>query len=390
MVMFGTTRKAMKKWPHLSKEDAQLCWKVWKCPGHEEAGYLVEMIRQKRYDALKVVCGMSLSDAAFSAAFVQGWQGRDMDAITLLAPACAGELNATAQKELLVELVNSPDWTFAMPDAFKALKRVDVSYLVGWICRMDAQEQPRLFADLYKKRRDSYVDIVTNAMHRDIAVFDIALAAMPDTPDDPTYVARVGKAYLNSKDALPFTLFEKLIARGMYVSLEEGLLLKMALKRGRLDCAQALLDAGYDLRTLGQRVLDAVKGDAVRPDAVTFLEEKMGVALPKAAKNAVVDGFRLLATDTVGRTLPMPDGGHLSIVFNFTLRQQIVVSHPADENGAPSAPSVVPFDTLGAGDGVQAAAQALIALGGDAARANDATRGGARQILLKQPARGEG
>ena len=74
--------------------------------------------------------------------------------------------------------------------------------------------------------------------------------------------------------------------------------------------------------------------------------------------------FALITKDTLAEIQELPEGGRLTILFNFALRQQMVVMQTPDL--PPSAPAITNFDDIKNHQAIVAAGEKLIALGGDA------------------------
>lgn len=74
--------------------------------------------------------------------------------------------------------------------------------------------------------------------------------------------------------------------------------------------------------------------------------------------------FALVTKDTLAEIQELPDGARLTILFNFALRQQMVVMQTPDL--PPSAPAITNFDDIKNHQAIVAAGDKLIALGGDA------------------------
>lgn len=74
--------------------------------------------------------------------------------------------------------------------------------------------------------------------------------------------------------------------------------------------------------------------------------------------------FALVTKDTLAEIQELPEGGRLTILFNFALRQQMVVMQVPDL--PPSAPTITNFDDIKNHQAIVAAGDKLVALGGDA------------------------
>lgn len=163
-----------------------------------------------------------------------------------------------------------------------------------------------------------------------------------------------------------------LMASGIDVHYNNGLLLMHALYKSNLWLADMLIKAGFDARLYHDEIKAFFKDRHIAHGTRVYLQDKLGFAasggapaLPPPARND--DGVTPSAREgVVGATYvtrtALPDGGRLSVVFNFSLRQQYVFV----ENGQHiSPPTVTPFNAVPA-ETLQEATRAFLADGGDA------------------------
>lgn len=144
------------------------------------------------------------------------------------------------------------------------------------------------------------------------------------------------------------------------VDAGDGRLMRQVLKNGDMALAQLLAERGFNFDRYGEAVLrDLYECDAGQA-AIDFMTSRVN-RQAFAAVDAGNKGYALCGPDAVCLTQPLPDGGRLTYSFNFALRQQVVIAAGGD---TPVPPAVVPFAQLD--DGWQAAADAYVALGGDA------------------------
>ncbi len=162
-----------------------------------------------------------------------------------------------------------------------------------------------------------------------------------------------------------------LVQEPLDLHYDSGALMKKALRQGRTDIADALLAKGFDIKVYGAEIEESTRGQLPYA-ALVYLQETLrrhGVFTAAAAVVAdipppvVENGFAAPTPDSITRIEALPNGGSLSIVFNFALRQQIVV---AATPGPSTGVTVIPFAALVDDHAVKLAAAAFVAGGGDA------------------------
>lgn len=121
-------------------------------------------------------------------------------------------------------------------------------------------------------------------------------------------------------------------------------LMAKALRHMRTDVVEALLPQfSFALYRdeIEKSLLTAQDADPAAKAYFEGLCRRMSVA---AAPASDACDWRLLDAASVAQVTPLPDGGQLTLVFNFASRQQIVLHQPA--NGMAAAPVVVPFSQI--------------------------------------------
>ena len=388
MGWFGHNKKALARWPNLSPEDAELCWKVSKCDSHQEFGHISRAISEKRYEALAEMAKLSLYVYGLRNAIVAAYRANDPRALDiLLGCKSALEMHKDLQSVVYDTIVRRSDpWAEGLQRCLPVFWALNVNKLVDAINDYSSLEQCKnLMSALYAARPDDTARIVTRCLSVRGEVFDVALDALPIDSETPSVLAQAGVTMLEGKKIRHDHALDRMIALGMNVNHDRGALLIAALRTNRLTEAQKLIDANFNIDLLGHGVLEAVYSQSGQPEAIAFIEARVGKRAPAVPAAIAQDnnGFVLTAPDTVARSLPMPDGGSLTVMFNFTLRQQIVVAQQGGVNTPASAPTVIPFDMLGAPDALAAAALALENLGGNAALADMSVRTPRRLIAAK-------
>lgn len=386
MGWFGHNKKAIARWPNLTPDDAELCWKVVKCADDQEFSHISRAISEKRYDALAEMAKLSLYIYGLRSALVQAYRAKDARALEiLLGCKSAREMHKDLQSTVHDTIVRGSEaWAEGLQLFLPVFWAVNINKLVDAVASYgDAAQCRSLMGALYAARPDDVARIATRALTLRGEAFDIALDALPIDAQTPSVLAQAGVTLLEGKKIRHEHALDRMIALGMNVNHDRGALLIAALRTNRLAEAQKLIDASFNLDLLGHSVLEAVYSQSGQPEAIAFIEARVS----KRAAPAVIaqdnGGFVLTAPDTVARSLPLPDGGSLTIMFNFTLRQQIVVAQQVGINTPASAPTVIPFDMLGVSDALSAAAHALETLGGNAALADMSVRAPRRLIAAK-------
>lgn len=391
MGLFGVSKKAREKWPHLSEADAELAWKYVKADSWKRDTFVKIAIEGQRYDALAAMLQgarlwYSSSIRSHQAAFAQ----RDLRAVEMIANASRDCLDRDDQGALLRKVTEEDaNWGEGLAIVIPLLDDIDVARIVNAIGRIDTAADRRLpMQALLKARQKDAVKVVTLSLKKSTDMFDLAMAALPDDSRTPTILAQIAHAWLQetNKNKVPHA-FDALLASGANVNHDKGVLLTEALRSGQMICAQAVLDKGFNLQLLGRSVLEDLYSQGASAAATAYLEERLGVSAPAPSAAVADDGYRLVASDTLARTIALPDGGSLTMLFNFALAQQIVVQQPANAN-QPVAPAVVPFDTISNGETLRTAAEVFCKLGGDAQLAERA-QSTPRSLITRKPGVGD-
>lgn len=193
------------------------------------------------------------------------------------------------------------------------------------------------------------------------ALLDETLKAVTLAGIAPNDLAKAAGGIIANGRADAAALLAQFIDAGMNVNYNEGELLQKALLKGDTDIAAALVAAGCEARLYAENIGAALLSEGAPRAAVEWLRP-YNTALEPAAG----DGFALVDAGSVAMTQSLPMGGRLTMVFNFALSQQIVIAQAGEQLAAPT---VVPFSQIENRQQLQAAAEALQRLGGDAALA---------------------
>jgi hypothetical protein len=150
-----------------------------------------------------------------------------------------------------------------------------------------------------------------------------------------------------------------MIEQGANVHYGSGTLLKHAIRFENFVLAGALLDAGFDLALYEKEIDDYLtKEGASFAARKYFTEKKAALApalLPAPAPAAAADSASHIIEER------LPDGGRLTVVFNFALQQQFVI---VEKPGQTSSPAVVPFSAVPA-QTIEAVTRAYLDQGGN-------------------------
>lgn len=240
---------------------------------------------------------------------------------------------------------------------------VDAIYAMAAISKASAVVREKALAVYLPRRGDAAVSILTYAVEHQPVLFARCLSLLPLGAKTPSALGEVARAALLHRGEGLAGQLELLAKSGMNPNHENGELLALALTAGDLKNAALILDCGFNLEVLGRRVLQDLYSRGAPPIAIDYLEQKLdgGSAAPKAA--AAADEWQLCADDTLARVMPLPQGGHLTMLFNFALRQQILLHQPAV--GAAAPPAVVPFAEVENRRALDDAWQRFRAMGGD-------------------------
>lgn len=162
-----------------------------------------------------------------------------------------------------------------------------------------------------------------------------------------------------------------LIKAGADVQHDHGQALKTAALHGKKEAVTLLVNAGAKPdETMPDFITELRHAQNLPTGFVIFFENLMNQGMDSTLQtrmaqiNAAEGGrYSLSASDTLADVQQLPTGATLTVLFNFTLRQQIIVAE--SKGHAPSAPTVIGFDKIDNAQTLEAATEKFIALGGD-------------------------
>lgn len=175
--------------------------------------------------------------------------------------------------------------------------------------------------------------------------------------------------------------FDFLLARGMNVNHDNGAVMVAVLAKGYLDMAQQLIDTGFEPALSGATVYERLCAVGAPRAGIEFIKQFTGAGTSDVA--AVQDGFTRSDDYSVSCVQVLPNGGQLTMLFNFATAQQIVIAQMGDQMAAPA---IVPFSHIENRHLLDKAAAAFVAGGGDEELA--ASAGMARKSPLAKPQAG--
>lgn len=186
-----------------------------------------------------------------------------------------------------------------------------------------------------------------------------------------TRAAAIITALKNASDASRFSPFVvHLIAQPLDLHYDSGALVKKALRANCTDIVDALVAQGFDIKLYGSEIEESTRGQLPH-DALVHLQGLLrahgGAAGALAAVAAAQDtplGFQAPAAESITRIDALPTGGRLSTLFNFALRQQVVV---AETPGPAVSVAVMEFAQMTDRHALHTAIDAFIAGGGSPA-----------------------
>lgn len=152
----------------------------------------------------------------------------------------------------------------------------------------------------------------------------------------------------------------------MNIHYEGASVMQAALQGGHVETAKKLTAAGFRIDLYQQDLEKHATEKSIGPAAREYLRALYGAPAPaqKAEPPAPSDGaFQRLDDYSLSYVAPLPQGGRLTMVFNFALSQQVVV---VEAGGQLSAPAVVPFSQIENRALLQEAVDAFAAQGGSA------------------------
>lgn len=193
------------------------------------------------------------------------------------------------------------------------------------------------------------------------------LHAMPN----PVPVAKLSHYLVVASGRGDVQKIELLIKAGADVQYNNSHALKAAAGAGKQGAVEALVRAGAKPdATMPDFIQDLQKTQNLPTGFASFFEDLMYQDMDSdtqrrmARINAREGGrYSLSSRGMLADVQPLPSGGTLTVLFNFVLRQQIIVAESKDM--APSAPTVIGFDKIDNEQTLEAAIEKFIALGGD-------------------------
>lgn len=207
-----------------------------------------------------------------------------------------------------------------------------------------------------------------------------------DMMDRPPNANKLGQlaVYLlggNNDAAETEAAFDLLLSCGMNVNFENGAVMVAALSKGQIGMAQKLVDAGFEPSLSRTAVYERLCAVGAPRAGIDFIKQFMG---PIAADNGKTqDGFTRSDEFSVSCVQALPNGGQLTMLFNFATAQQIVIAQMGEQMAAPA---IVPFSHIENRHLLEKAAAAFIAGGGDEELASSAAT--ARKSPLAKPQAG--
>lgn len=216
------------------------------------------------------------------------------------------------------------------------------------------------------------------------ALLPAALEAVPATALSPNELAQVAAEMFERSLASPETI-DAFIQAGMNVNYKDGLLLQAALEKGGVEFAQKMVEAGCEAQLYAEKVTKNLLANGAPRAAVEWLRGYNRALAPVAVAE---NNFVLVDHNSVAMTQALPQGGQLTMVFNFGLSQQILLARAGEQLAAPAA---VSFSQIENRHLLREAAEAFARLGGDETLAEAAMAvGGASRLNPKGRANGQG
>ena len=159
---------------------------------------------------------------------------------------------------------------------------------------------------------------------------------------------------------------EILMKHGADVNYDSGRPLRIAAKNSLLPMAEFLVSKGADVQTHGPALIKellSAHGDQAPSPMVIYLDGFFDGACQKAYEEN--KRFALVDKDTLAERKQLPSGGMLTLLFNFSTRQQMVMAQDNTGKKEALALQVVNFAEIENPEAVERAAQKFIELGGD-------------------------
>jgi len=181
-------------------------------------------------------------------------------------------------------------------------------------------------------------------------------------PPNPNKLAQLCVSVLgsNSDAATVGAAFDLLLSRGMNVNYDNGAVMTAALSKGYTDMAHKLVEAGFEAALCRTAVYERLCAVGAPRAGIDFIKQFMGPTPGDAAK--ANDGFTRSDDYSVSCVQPLPNGGQLTMVFNFATAQQIVIAQMGEQLAAPT---IVPFSRMENRHLLEKAVAAFVADGGD-------------------------
>ncbi len=147
-----------------------------------------------------------------------------------------------------------------------------------------------------------------------------------------------------------------LLDAGANPHMDSGRAMQEAIAGGHVGIIDLFIERGFRPDVMGREILDNLEAEKGGTYAYHHFKKIVEEYQPKHAP-AGEDRYSLAAADTLAERQMLPDGGSLTILFNFTLRQQMVLTDKAN--------TIVNFDDV-APSIVARAYEQLVAKGGQA------------------------
>lgn len=140
---------------------------------------------------------------------------------------------------------------------------------------------------------------------------------------------------------------------------------------GNHDMLDFLVQRTPDFSVRGHDVLSELRRRYTNAPLAGYLEELIAAAEFKSEEESLraeeeqreKERFSLPAPHTLAEKMPLPSGGTLTVLFNFSTRQQIFLAETA---GRPAAPAIVNFSDIESRDAIRRAGERIVAMKGDA------------------------
>lgn len=369
--MLGFGKKPVPAgWEDLSPEELAFCLKARKRRWKRELDSCAAIDRGW-HRALRVICEMGMFEIDHFVVVKHALHKRDLAAFGVVARGLAPKMEADEKSWLLQEAAH---WMEALSQAIAA---ADLPAAAVFDAVLGTQKRSESLANLLDADRARVPDYLLLCAQKTPQLWFSVRFEKHSPWLDQNRRAVIAATLLASKG---YEAYGRSIVMNEDINVHSdgGHLMYRALLLQEKALAECLLDKGFDLKLYGEDLKKQLAVDGAAPAAMALLSElqRMDSGLPATADDAA--GFTLGAADTVSLTRALPDGGMLTFAFNFTLRQQVVTM---EKNGVLSPPAVLTFN--GFDDSWQAAADALVRLGGDKGLVADKRLASGGPLLLK-------